>query len=344
MEQLVAPETQTAQATGLGMGQSGQDAGGQGAIGARNPPRAGVIAAWIILCLIWGSTWLVIKVGLGELPPMWFVAIRFVIATLVLFAVCAGRYPIFTRDASDYLFLAFTGVLIFTINYGLIFWGEQNVSSGLAAVLQATAPIFGMTFAHFHLPGERMHWGKMSGAALGVVGVAVICSKVLDVQGPLALRGGIAVIVGSASAAYSNVLTKRRGGGFAPAVLAAWQMAFGLVPLLGLACWLEGNPLLLRWNATSVGCVLYLALVGSALAFLLYYWLLKRVPVTQLQTIALVTPPVAVVLGWWLAGERLSPWALLGGIFILVGMGLIFRKGEARIAPLPVVAASSSMR
>ena len=284
----------------------------------------GVIAAWLTLCAIWGSTWLAIKIGLAQLPPFWFVAIRFAVAASLLFAVCLGRYRIFSRRREDYFFLAGTGWLTFTINYGLLFWGEQHISSGLAAVLQATIPIFGLLFAHFTLASERLQWTKLAGAFLGVAGVAVICSKVLDVQGPLAFRGGLAIIIGAAASAYANVWTKRRGGGFAPAVLAAWQMLFGLGPLVLLAFWREGSPLKLRWTATSLGCLLYLAVVGSSLAFLLYYWLMQRVGVVKLQAIALVVPPVAVLFGWLVAGERLSPWALLGAGFILVGMRLIF--------------------
>lgn len=312
---------------------------------AAAPALFQVIAAWVALCLIWSSTWLVIKVGLAELPPLWFVALRFVVATAILFAVCAGRYPIFPRDRREYFFLAGTGLLVFTVNYALLFWAEQHISSGLAAVLQATIPIFGLLFAHLHLPGERLHWAKLFGAALGVAGVAIICGKVLDVQGSLAFRGGLGVIVGAAAAAYSNTWSKMRGGRFAPAVLAAWQMLFGCVPLLGLAFWLEGSPFRLHWDTSAVACLLYLALVGSAVAFLLYYWLLRRIAVTRLQTISLITPPLALVVGWFLAGEELSPWAILGAAFILVGMGLIFWKTQARVVPVlvPVPAAAGDV-
>jgi drug/metabolite transporter (DMT)-like permease len=201
-----------------------------------------------------------------------------------------------------------------------------------------------MIFAHFHLPGERLQWTKLLGALLGLAGVAVICSKVLDVQGDLAFQGGLAIVVGAGASAYANVLTKLRGRGFAPAVLAAWQMLFGLGPLVLLATWREGNPLLLNWTLLSVSCLLYLALFGSALAFLLFYWLLRWVAVTKLQTIALVTPPVAVALGWLVKGEKLSQWAFLGAGFILAGMSLIFWRVPGRAVPgaIAVPAATES--
>src|SRR6266481_7724351 len=102
--------------------------------------RWGVPVAWLTLCAVWSSTWLVIKVGLQDLPPISYAAIRFVIAVIVLFAVSLGRVRLLPRRGSDYAILALTGVLMFAVNYGLLFWGELHVSSGLAAVLQATIP------------------------------------------------------------------------------------------------------------------------------------------------------------------------------------------------------------
>ncbi len=110
-----------------------------------------VLAAWFALCAIWGSTWLAIKIGLADLPPISFVAFRFVIAATVLFAISFRRFPFPKR--AEFPILALTGILMFAINYSLLFWGEQYVSSGLAAILQATIPTFGLVFAHFYLPG-----------------------------------------------------------------------------------------------------------------------------------------------------------------------------------------------
>ncbi len=100
--------------------------------------------AWLTLCVVWSSTWLAIKIGLRDLPPISFVAIRFLIAIGVLLAVSIGRTRLLPRRRSDYTVLAITGILMFAVNYTLLFWAELHVSSGLAAVLQATIPIFGL--------------------------------------------------------------------------------------------------------------------------------------------------------------------------------------------------------
>src|SRR6266481_2607285 len=301
------------------------------AISRRNwRPKAGwgVPLAWLTLCVVWSSTWLAIKIGLRDLPPISFVAIRFLIAIIVLVAVSIGRTRLLPRRRSDYTVLAITGILMFSVNYTLLFWAELHVSSGLAAVLQATIPIFGMMFAHWMLPDEPLRLQKLAGAIIALGGVAVICGRLLGFNGRLAFWGGVGVVIGAASAAFANVLVKARSIQLAPAMLAAWQMIFGIAPLLVLGFAVDGNPARFHWTAMAVFCLLYLAVIGSALTFLLLYWLLPRLTVAQLQSISLITPPGAVMLGWLLGGETFPLSSLLGAALVLVGVWLIFRKAS----------------
>src|SRR5438094_5462164 len=197
------------------------------AISRRNwRPRVGwgVPVAWLTLCAVWSSTWLAIKIGLRDLPPISFVAIRFLIAIIVLLAVSIGRTRLLPLRRNDYAVLAITGVLMFAVNYTLLFWGELHVSSGLAAVLQATIPIFGMIFAHWMLPDEPLRLQKLMGALLALAGVALICARLLTFSGLLAFWGGVGISLGGAGAAFSNVVLKKRAIQIAPAMLAAWQM------------------------------------------------------------------------------------------------------------------------
>jgi drug/metabolite transporter (DMT)-like permease len=293
-------------------------------------PRArwGVPVAWLTLCIVWSSTWLVIKIGLRDLPPISYAGIRFLIAIVVLFVVSVGRVGLLPQRGFDYVLLAFTGLLMFGVNYGLLFWGELHVSSGLAAVLQATIPIFGMVFAHLMLPEEPLQLHKLLGAFLAVGGVAMICERLLGFNGLMAFWGGLGIVLGAASAAFSNVLLKARAIQLAPSMIAAWQMIFGAAPLLLTGFVVEGNPARFRWSALSIFCLLYLAVIGSALTFLLLYWLLPRMTVARLQAISLITPPGAVALGWAFGGETFSLWSLLGACLVLAGVWMIFRKTE----------------
>lgn len=285
-------------------------------------------AAWIMLCVVWSSTWLVIKIGLRDLPPLSFVSIRFLIALVVLIAISIGRTGLLPKRRGDYIVLGFTGVLMFAVNYALLFWAELHVSSGIAAVIQASIPIFGMACAHWMLPDEPLRWQRLAGALVATFGVALICARLLTFNGWLAFLGGLGIAIGAASAAYSNVLLKAKRIQLAPSMLAAWQMIFGTVPLLFVGFVVDGNPFRFHWTTSAVLSLLYLAVIGSSFTFLLLYWLMPRMSVTNLQTISLITPPGAIALGWAFGGERLSAWSLLGAGFVLLGVWLIFRRLE----------------
>jgi drug/metabolite transporter (DMT)-like permease len=278
---------------------------------------------WLLLCAIWGSTWLFIKIGLKDLPPISFAGIRFVIASLILLSIVFIRGRPLPRSRLDWTLIGATGVMSFGFNYGLVFWGEQYIPSGLAALLQTTIPAFGLLIAHLHLPAERLTLAKVCGVALGVFGVGVIFSNQLSVEGPLALWGSAAIVTGAFGAAYSNVLIKARGGHLDPAMLAAGQMMFGLVPLLIIGISVEGNPLKFHWTPLAFVSLFYLVLVGSVVAFLLYYWLVRNMDVTKTMMISLVTPLIAVVLGMLVLDEKLSWRTVLGGACIVSGIGLI---------------------
>ena len=215
---------------------------------------------------------------------------------------------------------------MFALNYTLLFWGELHVSSGLAAIIQASIPIFGMIFAHWMLPEEPLRWQRLAGALVAILGVALICIRLLSFNGWSAFLGGLGITIGAAVAAYSNVVLKARKIDLAPSMLAGWQMIFGIVPLVIFGLTMDGNPLQLHWTGRAILCLLYLAVIGSSFTFLLLYWLMPRMSVTNLQTISLITPPGAVAIGWAFGGEMLSTWSLLGAGFVLLGVWMIFRR------------------
>ena len=287
---------------------------------------------WLVLCGIWGSTWLFIKLGLADLPPFTFAGVRFIIACAIVFLIIGIRGFELPRARADWILLAVTGILSFGFNYGLVFWGEQYITSGLAALLQATLPAFGLVFAHFHLPGERLSWAKIGGVILGVCGVAVVFSNQLAIAGRQALAGCIALILSAAFAAYSNVLVKRYGKKLNPAILTGGQMFFGLLPLMAAGLLLEGNPFRFHWTPVAVMSLLYLAVVGSVIAFLLYYWLVLNMDVTKSMLIALVTPVVAVILGMLVLNEEFSWRTLAGGAMIMLGIALIVIRNRYQSA------------
>lgn len=279
------------------------------------------LLVWLLLCIVWGTTWIFIKLGLADLPPFSFAAARFTVACLILLPVIVIQKIEFPKGRKIWIIILITGVVQFFFNYGLLFWGEQYITSGLAAVLQATIPAFGLVLARIYV-GEQITGLKIFSILLGLAGVAVIFREQLSLNGQWAFLGSLAVVVGAFGAAYASVLTKAKGLSINPASLVFGQMLIGHLPLWLVGITTEGNPFNFRWTWQAVICVLYLAIIGSIVAFWLYYWLLSKIDVTRAMMISFVTPLVAVFVGSFF-GEKLDIQTLLGGLLILLSVFLI---------------------
>ncbi len=277
---------------------------------------------WAVLIFVWGSTWLFIKVGLEDLPPFTFVWIRFAIALVPLLIGMVALGLKLPRKASEWGLLSFTGVLTFTLGYGLVFWGEQYISSGLTSVLFTTYPLFGLFFAHWLLSSEPLTARRLAGAALSLAGVAFIFSDQLRSQGAMAVLGGAAVLVSSLAGALSGVIIKKRGSHLDPFVVTAVQMVFGGLPLMAVALLTEPSPLSLSWTPMALFSLFYLAFVGTSLAFVLWYKLLQSSQVTRAQFMPVFNTLVAVLLGWLVLHEHYGIRGLLGGVAVLTGLAM----------------------
>lgn len=281
------------------------------------------VLVWILLCVVWGTTWIFIKIGLNDLPPISFAGIRFLLAFIFLLPLILLKKSSFPKTFREWKIIAVTGILQFFVNYGLLFWGEQYVSSGLAAVLQATIPAFGLILARIYIPEEKITLLKTLSIILGLIGVAVIFKEQLQLGGTLSFLGSLAIVIGAFTAAYASVLVKTYGREIDPMNFLCGQVVFGFVPLLAVGFATEGNPLNFNWTTSAIVCVLYLAIIGSIIAFLLYYWLLMNIDVTKAMMISLVTPLVAVIIGGIYLGEKLAVQTIFGGLLVLASVGLI---------------------
>lgn len=288
-----------------------------------------VLLVWVVVCVIWSTVWLFIKLGLQDLPPVSFAAIRLAIAVAAVLPVLVIRRVSLPRKGRDLALIAVTGWLLLSLNYGLLYWGAQFIPSGLTAVLQATTPAFGLVFAHRLLPGERITLLKLCALGLGVAGVGIIFSNQLQLAGWLALLGCAAVVGGALCVAFAYVLVKAHASHLHPTALMAGQMLCGLVPLMAYGLAREGNPLTFNWTFTAVASLLYLAFAGSVAAFWLQYWLLRRMDATKVLLMAIVEPLVAVLLGAVVLGEAVTGRTLLGGVCILLGVWLILSRRNA---------------
>jgi drug/metabolite transporter (DMT)-like permease len=287
------------------------------------------VLVWLALCAIWGSTWLAIKLGLRDLPPLSFAGIRFALAALLLAGIIVVRGFRLPTTARDWSLLVYTGFLSITLNYALVFWGEQYISSGLAALLSATVPLFGLPLAHRYLASEPLTWRKLGGVLLGLTGMGVVFSGQLGTGGTWAGWASGGIVLAALATAQAGVLVKARGTHIEPSVLAGVQMAGGCIPLLLGGILLEGNPLRFHWTPLAFAALAYLTVLGSVIAFLMYYWLIRHTTVSGVLMVPLVTPLVAVIIGVLFAGETIGWHTLLGGSAILGGVALAV-VGKAR--------------
>jgi len=275
-----------------------------------------------LLCLIWGSTWMAIKLGLEESPPFLSAGIRFAIAGLVLAALVKVRRVSLSYSARVWYLMGLTGVII-GLGYGAIYWGEQYISSGLSAVLFATLTLFVALFSHFAITDERLRLLKVAGILIGFVGVVLIFADRISLDSSSWL-GCAALLFSSAIMAAGSVLIKKELIQVNPIVLTGVQMNLAAMMLLICGLLLERVDDFLI-TMMSVGAVLYLSLFGTVFAFVMYYWLLRRVQVTRVSLIVLITPLVAVFLGWLLLGEIVNFRMIVGSGLVLGGVGVALR-------------------
>ena len=294
------------------------------------------LAMYVALCAVWGSTWLVIKIGLRDLSPLWFGGVRMALACALLapFAFARGAREGARGKGRR---IVWSGILQIGVNYACIFLAEQWIDSGLAAVLFATFPIFAGLFAHFMLAAEPLTARTAGSAILGLGGVAVIEAPALatlfSAQTRPLLLGSALILASSLVAAYANVYNKKYLSAVPPVWNVWLQTLAGSALLLALAAAFEPGAVM-RWTPSSVGALVYLALFGTALPFAGLFWLLHRVPVSVIGTIPIVDTVIAVVLGSLVLGESLSPRVLAGAALILVAVLLasMRRKAEPAIA------------
>ena len=291
--------------------------------------------AYAACCLLWGSTWVAIKFGLRDLPPLTFAAARMSLAAAVLLPFAAGAGMRGLRRA-ELKRMAGIGLLQIGIPYALLFAAQQWVPAGLSAVLFATFPVWLLLLARALLPGQLLTPAKIAAATLGFLGVAILQAPALrsvSVQAGAAL-GGTLIVAAAAVVALANVLVRRTMGGTSSVVLTFVQVFAGSLLLIALALTLEHGRAPI-WSPRALAAVGYLAVFGTALPYLALFWLIRRVPMVAIGAIPLLDTTIAVSLGAIVLGEPVG-WSLLGGgALVLAGAALANFSGAARAEVLP---------
>lgn len=268
--------------------------------------------------------------GLQGIPPLTGVALRFSIAGLALLAlVPVFRVRLGTTRRERWVWVS-NALLTFCISYSILYWAEQYIPSGLAAVLFATFPLLVALLAHFVLPGERLTWMSGLGVVVGFAGVAVIFSEdFAKLLGPQVAYAATVMLLCPLCSAIGSVTVKKWGGGIHPLSTAAVPMLLcGLI--VGPIAWLTESDRSVTFSGPSTLALFYLALVGSALPFTLYFSLLKRLRATQISLINYAVPVVAVIVGHFVLDEPVTLRVLLGAVLVIVGTALSVRRPQAQ--------------
>ena len=297
-------------------------------------PKWKTLLAFAIIYFVWGSTFLAIRVGVHEVPPFLLAAMRFLVAGLVLYGWMIARGER-SPNRREWMSVCVLALLIFVIDYGLLFWAEQRVPSGAAAVMMATIPVFIALSEIFFLRTQRLTVRLILALLIGIGGVAVLMSRSLNLGGaPIETAGAVALIVGSMSWSIAAVLTRKLELPASKVMSSGAQMLAGGV-MLAVVSGALGEFHNFHPSSVSRGAwfsLLYLIVAGSLIGFTAYVWLIHHESPTKVGTYAYVNPVVAVVLGYFLGGEPLGLRTVLGTLFILVSVVMITTTGVKKPA------------
>jgi drug/metabolite transporter (DMT)-like permease len=290
-----------------------------------HPPRWKTLLAFAIIYFVWGSTFLAIRIGVREVPPLLLAAMRFLVAGLVLYGWMIARGER-SPTGSQWRSASVLAILIFVIDYGLLFWAEQRVPSGVAAVMLALIPAFMALSEIIVLRTQRLTVRLALALLIGLGGVAVLMSRSLNLGGePIDRVGALALIVASMSFSVSSALARKLPLPSSKVMSSGAQMLAGGVFLV-LAAAALGEFGDFHPGTVSRGAwlsLLYLIVAGSIIGFTAYVWLIDHESPTKVGTYAYVNPVVAVLLGYFLGGEALGLRTVLGTLFVLISVLVI---------------------
>jgi drug/metabolite transporter (DMT)-like permease len=289
------------------------------------PRRWKTLLAFAIIYFVWGSTFLAIRIGVREVPPLLLAGMRFFAAGIVLYAWIRATGTA-SPSRREWLSITLLAVLIFLVDYGLVFWAEQRVPSGITAVMLATIPVFTALAEILILRTQRLTFRLGCALLVGLAGVAVLVSRSVSLgDAPIDRSGAIALVVGAVSWSLASVLNRKLTLPQSKIMNSGAQMLVGGILLL-LAAAIFGEFTSFHWQAVSSGAWLalaYLIVAGSIIAFTAYVWLIHHESPTKVGTYAYVNPVIAVLLGYFLGGEALGARTILGTVLVLVSVVVI---------------------
>ena len=285
-------------------------------------PRVFILYA--LLCIIWGTTWLALKISLNYIPPIFGLGLRFTISSIILWPILLRQKPKINRSSTAIkVYLSFS-LLSFVAAYSLTYWGAQFIYSSLASIIWALLPIFVSIIAHFMLPSEPLTLRRFGGGLFGLAGVAFILSS-NGGQKEVQMIGVLAIFLAVVLASGPNVYLKKHYKIVNPLHVNVISQTIAAIVLIPLSFLLE-KPMATIWNSTSIITLVYLAIFGTVITWTIYFWLYNHISVNQISTLGLVPPVFASIIGWIFLGETYGYELFIGGALVLLGVYLIHSR------------------
>lgn len=278
-----------------------------------------IFLAYLALCVIWGSTWMAIRYGLESLTPMFSAGVRFLLASIFILILMRVKSLTLQTDKVSLRLYVLMGFFSFVIPFGLVYWAQQFIPSGMAAVLFAVYPFWVVIFSHVRIPSDFIGFFKIFGTVLGFAGIVIIFSDSFVGDISNYLLGMFAVVLSGVMQAWIAVSIKKFGHHLHPLSMNLIPMAIAGISMLLIAFFTEDLSTL-KFNQNAYISILYLALFGSIVTFTSFYWLIKRVNLVILSLVAFITPIVALILGYFLYNEVLSTRHFIGAALVLTGV------------------------
>jgi drug/metabolite transporter (DMT)-like permease len=305
-----------------------------------HPATWKTLTAFAIIYFVWGSTFLAIRIGVNEVPPLLLAAMRFTIAGLVLYLWMLARGER-SPTLREWTSASLLGLIIFVFDYGLLFWSEKRIPSGIAAVMLATIPVFMALSEIIFLRTQKLTARLLLALLIGVAGVAVLMSHSLNLGGaPIDKLGAIALIFAAISWSVASAFTRILPLPSSKVMSSGAQMLTGGI-FLTIAAAAFGEFRNFHPTGVSRGAwlaLLYLIVAGSIIGFTAYVWLIHHQSPTKVGTYAYVNPIVAVLVGYFLGGEALTSRTILGTLFVLISV-IVITTTSAKKSPATAVAA-----
>ena len=280
-----------------------------------------------LICLIWGSTWVVIKIGLEGMPPFLGAGLRFLLATLLVGLVLAARRKRLRLTRDDKVCVLSLGLLVFWIDYAAVYWAELRISSGLTAIIFSTMPLMASLLSAYWTRCETLTGRKVAGIVVGIVGTSLLFWP-HEHLGSQQTLGMLAALGGCLSATINLVTMKKYGRNSDPFVLNFFGMGLGTACLLVMSATLEDWHSVV-WTQSNVLAIFYLSVFGSVIAFSSYYYLIKKMDATVVSLSTLIIPIVALILGRAFLGEMVMPLAVAGIVTILAGVAIAILPSQS---------------